>query len=154
MKKGEAKWHQAIFGLRGAVAQRTLEQMTCWVQFYTILDGSVVKLNQCHPEYNDNLAFSEHIVDILNIFWGKISPFESPWDALKASIRPNMYWYWYTLPPRYVWGSFWACQCIIWGNWTFLLVRTLFWAFLRLSLWMLQNGIFWASPDLCAIYNS
>ena len=45
MKKGEAKWHQAIFGLRGAVAQRTLEQMTCWVQFYTILDGSVVKLN-------------------------------------------------------------------------------------------------------------
>ena len=91
MKKGEAKWHQAIFGLRGAVAQRTLEQMTCWVQFYTILDGSVVKLNQCHPEYNDNLAFSEHIVDILNIFWGKISPFESPWDALKASIRPNMY---------------------------------------------------------------
>ena len=27
-------------------------------------------------------------------------------------------------------------------------------AFLRLPLWMLQNGIFWASPDFCGIYNS
>ena len=66
-----------------------------------------------------------NIVQIFN-FWGKISPFESLQDAEKASIRPIKHCYWCKLPPWYVWGSFWASRCIIWGNWKFLPVRTLF----------------------------